>query len=197
TKFSSLQGRATMKKVGFIPGVILFLCISHTFGGDIKGKATGKPGAAVVVWVEGVRRFQVPHNRPSISQAGTRFSPALLVVVAGQTVEMPNDDKVAHNIFSYSPAKQFNLGIYPKGESRTVTFTKPGVVDMFCSIHRHMSGKLIIVPNTYFSQARGGDSYRISSVPAGRYVVKMWAEGIGEQSKVVNVPAKGEVTLDF
>lgn len=186
-----------MKKVGFFPVVVLFLCVSHTLGGDIKGKVIGKPGAAVVVWVEGVRKFQMPHNRPSISQAGTRFSPALLVVVAGQTVEMPNDDNVAHNIFSYSPAKQFNLGIYPKGESRTVTFTKPGVVDLFCSIHRRMNGKLIIVPNPYFTQTAGGDSYRIASVPAGRYVVKLWTEGMGELSKVVTVPARGEVTLDF
>ena len=186
-----------MKKVGFILGVVLFVCVSHALGGDIKGKVSGKPGAAVVVWVEGIKRFPVPHNRPTISQAGTRFSPALLVVVAGQTVEMPNDDNVAHNIFSYSPAKQFNLGIYPKGESRTVTFTKPGVVDLFCSIHRRMNGKLIIVPNPYFNQTTGGESYRIASVPAGRYVVKLWTEGMGELSKVVNVPAKGEVTLDF
>jgi plastocyanin len=186
-----------MKKFGFVMGVILFLCVSHALGGDIKGNAGGKPGAAVVVWVEGVKRFQIPHNRPSISQIGTRFSPAILVIVAGQTVEMPNDDNVAHNIFSYSPAKQFNLGIYPKGESRTVTFTKPGVVDLFCSIHRRMNAKLIIVPNPFFNQADGGGSYRITSVPAGKYVVKMWSEGMGEQSKTVNVPAKGEVTLDF
>src|SRR4051794_162771 len=105
-----------MKKVGFVLGVVLLLCVSHALGGDIKGKAGGKPGAAIVVWVEGVRRFQAPHNRPTISQVGTKFSPAVLVVVVGQTVEMPNDDNVAHNIFSYSPAKQFNLGIYPKGE---------------------------------------------------------------------------------
>ena len=186
-----------MKKVGFVLGVVLFLCVSQALAGDIKGKASGKPGAVVVVWVEGIRRFQVPHNRPSISQIGTKFSPGLLVVVAGQTVEMPNDDNVAHNIFSYSPAKQFNLGIYPKGESRTVTFTKPGVVDLFCSIHRRMNGKLIIVPNPYFAQTAGGDSYRIAAVPAGRYVVKLWTEGMGELSKVVTVPARGEVTLDF
>jgi len=186
-----------MKKTGYVLGVFLFLCVSNAHGGDIKGKAGGKPGAAVVVWVEGIKRFQFPHNRPSISQIGTKFSPALLVVVAGQTVEMPNDDNVAHNIFSYSPAKQFNLGIYPKGDSRTVTFTKPGVIDMFCSIHRRMNGRLIVVPNPYYNQTSGGDSYRIASVPAGKYVVKMWVEGMGEQSKVVTVPAKGEVTLDF
>ena len=186
-----------MKKLGFVLGVVLFLFASNTLAGDIKGKAGGKPGGAVVVWVEGIRRFQVPPNRPSISQAGTKFMPAVLVVVAGQTVEMPNDDNVAHNIFSYSPAKKFNLGIYPKGESRAVTFTKPGVIDLFCSIHRRMNGKLIVVPNPYFDQARGGDSYRIASVPAGRYIVKIWAEGMAEQSRIVNVPAKGEVTLDF
>jgi hypothetical protein len=90
-----------------------------------------------------------------------------------------------------------HLGIYPKGESRTVTFTKPGVVDLFCSIHRRMNAKLIVVPNPYFNQADGSGSYRIASVPAGKYVVKMWSEGMGEQSKIVNVPAKGEVTLDF
>jgi len=185
-----------MKNVVFT--VIIFsLCTLPAAAGDIKGKVGGKAGNTMVVWVEGVKRFQVPRNRPTISQSGTRFSPSVLVVVAGQTVDMPNDDNVAHNVFSYSPVKPFNLGIYPKGELRSVTFTRTGVVDLFCSIHRHMNAKIVVVPNPYFSQTTGGGAYSIASVPPGKYVVKIWGQGLGILSKEVVVPARGEVTLDF
>jgi plastocyanin len=177
--------------------LILSLFATRAAAGDIKGKVGGKPGSAVVIWVEGVKKFQVPRNRPSISQSGTRFTPTVLVVVAGQTVDMPNDDNVAHNVFSYSPTKQFNLGIYPKGDMRSVTFPRTGVVDLFCSIHRHMNAKIVVVPNPFFSQTTGGSSYRIESVPPGKYVVKMWGPAMGVVSKEVIIPARGDVYLDF
>src|SRR5262249_39814956 len=125
-----------MKRCGIVLFALMTIGLSQASAGDIKGKVDGKAGSTVVVWVEGIRKPAVVKKRAAISQTGMRFSPSLLVVVAGQTVEMPNDDNVAHNVFSYSPAKKFNLGLYPKGESKTVTFDQPGLVDLFCSIHR-------------------------------------------------------------
>jgi plastocyanin len=186
-----------MKKIILALFAIALISAADSMAGDLRGRVNGKPGSTVIVWVEGVKRFQVPKSKPSISQQGTRFTPSLLVVVVGQTVNMPNDDNVAHNVFSYSPTKQFNLGIYPKGQSKEVTFTQPGLVDLFCSIHRHMSAKIFVVPNPYYSQTRAGGEYRIAGLPPGKYVVKVWGDGAASQSKAVTVPASGDVSVDF
>jgi hypothetical protein len=126
-----------------------------------------------------------------------RFFPSLLVVVSGQTVQMPNDDNVAHNVFSFSPSKKFNLGIYPKGEHKEVTFEQAGVVDIFCSIHQQMKGRILVVPNPFYSRTRGDGNYLIASVPAGKYTLRMWSENGALEAKEVVVPEKGDVAVDF
>lgn len=175
----------------------LMIC-GVVFAGDIKGKLTGKEtGSEAVVWVEGVKGFKVPTEKPAISQTGAKFSPHLLVVVAGQTVSMPNDDQIIHNVFSKSPAKSFNLGFYAQGEARDVTFEKPGIVSLFCSLHRQMNAKIVIVPNPYFAQATLGGDFVIKGVPAGKYVLKAWTDGAPEKTLDVTVPESGNVVADF
>ncbi|HEY7545730.1 MAG TPA: plastocyanin/azurin family copper-binding protein [Blastocatellia bacterium] len=185
-----------MKKFVTALALLLSLSASQALAGNIRGKINGKVGNAVV-WVEGIQNFEVPANKPSISQRGMRFFPSLLVVVAGQSVQMPNDDNVAHNVFSFSPTKKFNLGIYPKGEYKEVTFEQPGIVDLFCSIHHQMKGRILVVPNPFYYRTRGEGTYLISSVPAGKYTLKMWNESGSLETKEVTVPAKGDVTVDF
>jgi plastocyanin len=175
---------------------LLLSLVSPALAGNIRGKVNGKIGT-VVVWVEGIQNFEVPTNKPSISQRGMRFFPSLLVIVAGQSVQMPNDDNVAHNVFSFSPTKKFNLGIYPKGEYKEVTFEQPGIVDLFCSIHNQMKGRILIVPNPFYYRTRGEGTYLISSVPAGKYTLKMWSESGNLETREVVVPASGDVTVDF
>src|SRR5262249_12598292 len=108
------------------------------------GTITGALGPAVpkegVVWLEGApaTAWAVPKDAALISQRGARFKPEFLVVAAGQTVNMPNDDRITHNVFSVSPPKKFDLGHYPQGQSKAVRFDNPGVVDLFCNIHENM-----------------------------------------------------------
>lgn len=185
-----------MKRLGMTLALLLLLGVSGALAGNIRGKVNGKVGAAVV-WVEGVQGFEVPANKPSISQRGMRFFPSLLVVVAGQSVQMPNDDNVAHNVFSFSPTKKFNLGIYPKGDYKEVTFEQAGVVDLFCSIHHQMKGRILVVPNPFYYRTRGDGNYQITSVPAGKYALKMWSESGNLETKEIVVPAKGDVVVDF
>ena len=178
--------------------------------GEIRGVVTVKtpvphartdakapPSRDVVVWVTGLKGTGVPTERPVLAQKGMEFSPSLLVVVAGQTVAMPNDDDLAHNVISESPAKRFNLGIYPKGDTKFVTFDQAGRVDVRCSLHRRMAAEILVVPNAYYSLGAAGARYRISDVPAGRYVVKAWKPGLGEVEHEVQVPERGEVALNF
>lgn len=111
-----------------------------------------------------------------ISQKGARFDPPLLVVTVGQAVEFLNDEDrpVEHNVFSNAPAKRFDLGLYPPGQSRRVTFDKPGPVFLFCSIHRFMDGVVYVCPTAFFSRVSDDGTWRIDDVPAGEYTVQTW-----------------------
>ena len=80
-----------------------------------------------------------------------KFVPRILAIVAGQAVEFHNSDNVYHNIFSYSPPKKFDLGRYPKGKSRSVTFVKAGAVQVYCDIHSDMRADIIIAPSRLFT----------------------------------------------
>ena len=73
-----------------------------------------------------------------VGQKNKTFSAKELKIKKGDTVSFPNNDPFFHNVFSLSPAKTFDLGSYPSGSTRKVTFDKPGTVDVECAIHPHM-----------------------------------------------------------
>src|SRR5574341_1000434 len=85
-----------------------------------------------------------------ITQAKHRFHPRAVAVAPGTTVQFVNQDRVYHNVFSVSPAMRFDLGKYPPGQTRLLTFDKPGVVKLFCDIDPAMSGFVFIVPHHTF-----------------------------------------------
>jgi plastocyanin len=117
-----------------------------------------------------------PKETVKVSQKGAVFSPALVIVCAGQTVDFVNDEdrQIEHNVFSNSPAKQFDLGLFKPGETRSVTFDKPGPVLLYCSIHRHMDGAVYVTPTPFFSRVDEKGNYKIEGVPPGHWVVKTW-----------------------
>src|SRR5882724_10609621 len=111
-----------------------------------------------------------------VSQKGAKFSPALTIVSMGQTVEFVNDEDrlIEHNVFSNAPTKKFDLGMYPPGQSRSVTFDKSGAVLLYCSIHRYMDGVVFVAPTPYASRVTPDAGYRIENIPPGKWVVKTW-----------------------
>jgi plastocyanin len=139
-----------------------------------------------------------------VSQKGAKFRPALLVVCVKTTVDFLNDEDrpIEHNVFSNSPVMQFDLGLYKPGESRPVTFDKPGAVLLYCSIHRHMDGVVYVTPTPYFAVIDGasGDlKYKIDDVPAGRWIVRTWQhrKRFPEAEANVDVAAGGLCTQDL
>lgn len=115
-----------------------------------------------------------PPVRPTVSQRRAQFDPPLLVAVKGQTVDFPNDDKIDHNVFSFSKAKRFDLGVYPKGERKSVTFDAEGPVLTFCSVHELMSGAVYVVPNPLFAVSGKDGRFSVPGVPPGKYAVRTW-----------------------
>jgi len=123
-----------------------------------------------------------------------RTQTSILAIVAGQTVEFHNSDNVFHNIFSYSPPKKFDLGRYPKGKSRSVTFVKAGAVQVYCDIHSDMRGDIIVAPSGSFSLVGPSGRFRIDDVAPGPHTIKVWLPS-GERSAAIEVPKQGAALL--
>jgi plastocyanin len=133
-----------------------------------------------------------------IAQKSATFSPHVLPVLVGTTVEWPNYDTIYHNVFSISDAKSFDLDLY-KGNppDKRVTFDKPGRVDVFCSIHKNMSCIVLVLENPYFASADENGNYKIENVPPGKYELKAWHERLPADEREIVVPTNGVVKADF
>jgi plastocyanin len=153
-----------------------------------------------VIWIEGVPASAVGATAgpmPRLAQKDQSFVPRVLPVAIGTQVEFPNMDAIYHNVFSLSPVRRFDLGKYPRGQSRRVVFDKPGLVNVYCEIHSDMEGFIVVLPNHAFTQPDASGSFRLPSLPAGRYVLRMWHPDRPEVRRDVTVPATGTVTVEI
>jgi plastocyanin len=134
----------------------------------------------------------------SVAQKSATFSPHVLPIMVGTTVDWPNNDTIFHNVFSSSDAKSFDLDLY-KGNppGARVTFDKPGRVDVYCSIHKDMYCIVLVLENPYFASTDEKGNYTITNVPPGRYKLKAWHERLPADEREIIVPADGEVKADF
>lgn len=210
----------------------LLAALPALHGGDLVGVVTAKPPAAsaggggdgkyesrrykfveridyaqlgdFVVYVES----PVPESGPAaapgtVVQRNATFEPHVLPVARGTVVEWPNEDSIAHNVFSFAEIHDgpgepgFDLGLYTKEKVPRVKFEKVGRVDVFCSIHTNMHCVVLVVPSRHFAAADARGRYAIRGLPAGTYRVKAWHERLPAKSLEVTVPAEGEVTADF
>ena len=129
----------------------------------------------VVVWLEapGAPRT-LPSKRVVLDQRNLSFMPHVLVVRVGTKVDLPNNDRVFHNVFSFHNGKRFDLGLYPVGTMRTVTFDQPGLSRIFCNIHPNMAAYVITVDSPYFAVSDNNGDFEIPSVAPGTYWYHAW-----------------------
>src|SRR5215831_15090682 len=104
---------------------------------------------------------------PRLVQRDQSFDPRVLAVAVGTTVEFPNADPIFHNVFSVSPVKRFDLGRYPKGHSKRVTFDKPGLVNVYCEIHTNMAAYVLVLPHHAFAQPGADGAFALPDLPPG------------------------------
>jgi plastocyanin len=135
--------------------------------------------------------------RVKLDQRNEAFVPHVLAIVAGTTVDFPNNDKTYHNVFSLSPTKRFDLGRYAVGRSKSVRFDRPGIVRVFCDIHSHMSAFILVFAHRYFTVTDDEGRYRLENVPPGTYTVVAWNESAATETRRVVVTESGDVEANF
>jgi plastocyanin len=119
---------------------------------------------------------ELPARRARMDQRGEQFAPRVLAITVGTIVDFPNNDAKFHNVFSLSRVKKFDLGRYPVGRSKAVTFDKPGIVPVFCDIHSHMSAYILVFSHPFFAVTDAEGRYAIPNVPPGNYRLMIWSE---------------------
>ena len=164
-----------------------------------KGGVLSTQPPLAVVYLEGA--FPRPASLPTkqVAQKDLTFVPALLPIRVGTSVEFPNLDDTYHNIFSYSPAKRFDLGRY-RAEERPIpvqVFDKPGLVTLRCDIHEHMRGLILVLNTPYFVMTDSDGHFRLSGLPAGRYTLKAWIDSRTTREKAVELKNGQTLRVDF
>jgi len=154
----------------------------------------------VAIFLEGGRAVPTAPGKGQtveLVQRNRRFVHDTIVIPAGATVSFPNYDPIFHNVFSLSSAKSFDLGNYPQNQTRTVQFSKPGIVPVFCRLHPNMSATVVVAPGRWVTKPDAQGRYRLNDVPPGKYTVVTWHKSAGAFRQTVTIPESGLTTVDF
>lgn len=152
---------------------------------DSKDEAVRKKMdySGAVVWLDAVGvKPQLPIAPPRVrmTQRDKVFSPHTMAITVGTTVDFPNFDPIFHNVFSNYDGQPFDLGLYQPGSTRSVTFTKAGVVRVFCNIHASMSAAIAVLDRPFFAVSEKNGSFKISGIPDGDYRLRLYHERAGK-----------------
>jgi plastocyanin len=152
-----------------------------------------------VVYLEGSFAQPPPAAVQQMAQKDMNFVPMLLPVQAGTRVEFPNLDDMYHNIFSFSPAKRFDLGRYRPDERPipSLLFDVPGLVVLRCDIHEHMRGLILVLATPYFVLTDVAGRYRLDGLPAGHYTLKVWLDSRTTLEHPVDLQVGRTLQVDF
>ena len=168
---------------------------------DLHGvaRAGARPAPDTVVWLEAPTAPARPQaGRIVLDQRNLTFSPHVLAVRVGTIVDFPNNDRVFHNVFSFRDGKRFDLGMYPVGTLRHVTFDRPGLSRIFCNIHPNMAAYVMAVDSPYFARADESGAFTIAEVPDGTYTYHAWRPGAAvELTGRADAPASGPLTITW
>ena len=191
---ASVEGRVELPKARSAP-VVAKRYEVVTYGGVV---GTNPPLA--VVYLEG--SFPKPANLPTkqVAQKDLAFVPALLPVEVGTKVEFPNLEKdTYHNIFSYSPAKRFDLGRYRPDEKPVPSeiFDVAGLVTLRCDIHEHMRGLILVLATPHFAVTDETGHFKLTGLPAGHYTLKAWVDSRTTREHPIDLKSGSTAHVDF
>jgi plastocyanin len=152
-----------------------------------------------VVYLEGAFSEPKPITTAQVVQRDYTFVPAILPIQVGTRVEFPNEDKAYHNIFSYSPAKRFDLGRY-RGDERPIpseVFDQAGLVTLRCDIHDHMRAIILVLDTPYFVLSDTQGDFRLAGLPPGHYTLKVWLSSKTTLERAVDLQSGSTQRVNF
>lgn len=169
----------------------LWLAWSQAAGAaDLKGQVEltnskeptvrrNKDYSGVVLWLlptDPARAPAVPVKRAQMLQKNKTFTPHVVAIPTGGTVDFPNLDPFFHNAFSNFAGQQFDLPLYAPKTTKSWTFKRPGIVRVFCQIHSAMSAIIAVLPTPWYTVSPETGQFTISGVPPGEYQLKLFHE---------------------
>ena len=193
----------------FFIALITLSTANAVLASSLTVKVTDKAGVAVenaVVYVEATNKSSMPKTplaAASIEQKGRKFLPLVTVVQTGSNISFPNHDTVRHHVYSFSPAKTFELKLYSGVPTAPVLFDKPGTAILGCNIHDQMLAFVHIVDTPYFAKTDNTGKAVLKDVPNGAYALKGWHYALAEENKVVektmqlNGDQEADLTLEL
>ena len=165
--------------------------------GDVRLSDGGIPKRAAIYFENVTGPGSPGKDRASLSMRSTHSQIELLVLPLGTTLSINNDDYLTHSLFSVSPTKPMSLGPMSVGESRSVVLDRPGVVDIFCSMHDVMQATVVIAPSNLVVLSNSQGSFALSGVPVGRYRAVAYAPELGQALLSVDVKNGERSALHF
>lgn len=189
-----VEGRVELPKSHFAP------VMTKRYEIVTKGGVLGTNPPVAVVYLEGV--FPKPAALPTkqVAQKDLTFIPALLPVQVGTKVEFPNlEPDTYHNIFSYSPAKRFDLGRYRPDEKPVPSqiFDVAGLVTLRCDIHEHMRGLILVLATPHFTTTDNDGHFRLTALPSGHFTLKAWVDSRTTREQPVDLKSGSTLHIDF
>jgi plastocyanin len=166
---------------GLVVLLLLLACPLPALAGDLAVElktAAGQPVSDAVVSFQpasGASSVPARFNAPlRVEQNNIHFDPFILIVPVGAEVSFPNRDKVRHHVYSFSPAKRFELKLYGRDETRKITFDKAGVVALGCNIHDQMIGFVVVLDTPYAAKVGASGQVTLANLPTGGGVMTVW-----------------------
>jgi plastocyanin len=152
----------------------------------------GNPLEDVVVWAMPKGTPPVRTRTAAVEQRNKAFIPLVSVVQTGTLVNFPNRDEIRHHVYSFSPAKRFEIKLYAGTPVDPIAFDKPGEVVLGCNIHDHMIAYIYVVDSPWFAKTDRDGNARIDGLPAGEYDVNGWYYAQDKSSTSVSVGLRAD-----
>lgn len=165
--------------------------------------AAGRPVEDAAVVAEPVSGADPRHHgMATIEQRDREFVPYVTIVQTGTMVEFPNRDPVKHHVYSFSPAKLFEIKLYAGKPAKPVVFDKSGEVALGCNIHDWMEAYVLVVNSPYFAKTGANGKAIIANIPSGRYRLRLWhprqkAEQPLRDITITTAPARLDLALEI
>jgi plastocyanin len=137
---------------------------------EIEGQSSVKK---IIVYLSPDQPRQQQSQTYQVSQKDTRFRPPLTVITVGDKVQWVNDEarEIDHNIYSLSEISHFDLGLGAKGSKLEHTFNRLGEVNYYCSVHKSMEGKIVVLPSRYYQILEQPGDFKLEAIPEGKWLL--------------------------